>query len=243
MKSLIHIYKYNIYGIIGTLLFHVVLVGTFLLSEMNLKKNFREKELTIEIAVDLLTGAEPLPADPGPADHSPAGTVGNQPSRAGDLFGATRLAHRDPFFDNAYQEEINAARKLAEEVDAQLSKKKPDPDELSMPEDNSAGKSRAEISNKVYSGESNIEYRVGDRYHLRLPIPVYLARGGGVVVVDISVNREGKVIAATPRQNGPAEDSQVYYYARIAAESSLFNPDPAAPASQIGYIRYTFVAQ
>ncbi len=207
---------------------------------MNLKKSFREKELIIEIPLDMIMAEETISEKEMSSGLMPAT---NTPSRISDPAIRAGKTTRDPFFDENYQAEIDAAKNLVKEVDRQLSKEIPSPGDVKMPEDIPEGKTKEEISNKVYSGESNIEYNLGERFHRRLPIPVYLARGGGIVTVDISVNREGRVVASKPRKNSSIYDELIYYYAQVAADRTLFNADEAAPALQNGYIRYTFVSQ
>lgn len=102
---------------------------------------------------------------------------------------------------------------------------------------------REEIENEVYSGESNIVYYLENRYHLRLPIPVYLAQSGGVVIVDITVDRNGRVTQANPRSNPSIRDELIYIYAKAAASRTVFNTDQNAPNPQKGTIHYTFIAQ
>ena len=72
-------------------------------------------------------------------------------------------------------------------MNKQLSKEVKDIEEFAMPEETTEGMHPDSIKNTIYSGESNIHYFLEDRYHRRLPIPVYLAQGGGLVVVDIVV--------------------------------------------------------
>ena len=72
--------------------------------------------------------------------------------------------------------------------------------------------------------------------------PAYRAKGEGVVVVEVKVNRNGTVTSAIVRSSTNRElDS----YARSAAlnAGTLFNIDPEAPVSNVGTITYTFVAQ
>ena len=72
--------------------------------------------------------------------------------------------------------------------------------------------------------------------------PAYRAKGEGVVVVEVKVNRNGTVTSAIVRSStNPELDS----YARSAAlnAGTLFNIDPEAPVSNVGTITYTFVAQ
>jgi hypothetical protein len=247
MKSLIELYKHYIYGIIGTLIFHILLVGFILIAEIDDKGEIRGNAIEIEIPVELLNQAEELqapsqesnnqnPNSPG-SGETPMQETTNIPSNRG------LVAGKDHFFDDAYEKEVAKAKQLVKDVNEQLSKEIKDIGDIEMPEDVTEGKPADEIKNLVYSGKSNIEYHLGNRVHLRLPIPVYLARGGGVVTVGIEVNREGKVVNATVKINGSIKDEQIYLYARIAAERTIFNMDPAAPVLQTGTITYTFVPQ
>lgn len=73
-----------------------------------------------------------------------------------------------------------------------------------------------------------------------LHIPAYLCEAGGVVVVQITVDRGGEVIAARVREGG---DDCMRDTALRAARESLFNIDQAAPERQTGTITYTFIPQ
>ncbi len=250
MKSLVRIYKHNIYSIIGTLVFHILLVGAFLIAEMDIQQEIRENEVFVEIPVELLEQEEQTEASP----NEPSGLVSNDPSAKAEMENEMSNTPRsknqvasnpsnDRFFDERYQKELEAAKQLVKEVDRQLTKKPVDIKDIQMPVQVTDGMSKDEIKNVIRTGESNIEYFLENRYHLRMPVPVYLARGGGVVTVDIIVDREGKVISAKPRQAYGTFDEQMVLYARVAAERTLFNPDPAAPVQQKGTIRYAFIPQ
>ena len=244
MASWLKIYRHNIYSIIGTLVFHILLVGMMLLTEMERVQEIREKEVVIEIPLELMEQVDlisetmsettPVPNDPASEANFP-GMVSNRPSNRG-------VTGKDQFFDENYQKEVDAAKNLSSDVNRQLAQEIVDINSIQMPEDVTEGREKEQISNVVYSGESNIEYHLSNRYHLRLPIPVYLARGGGVVTVEITVNREGKVVSARTRQTDTA-GQQIYLYARTAAQRTVFNADPSAPEVQTGTIRYTFIPQ
>ena len=165
----------------------------------------------------------------------------SMPSASGRL--PSQASTRESFFDESYQNEIEYARRLVADVNNQLSKEIPDLSKIKMPEQVTEGMNPDSIKNIIYTGDSNIEYHLDNRYHLRLPIPIYLAKGGGTVTVDIAVNRQGRVVSATPRRNNTVTDEQIYLYAQAAAQRTFFNPDNSAPNVQNGNIRYTFIAQ
>jgi TonB family protein len=70
-----------------------------------------------------------------------------------------------------------------------------------------------------------------------------LAQEGGLVVVDIWVNRKGKVTQAEVRKSNLLKDPMLEIYAKQAAQRTVFNEDQSAPSLQKGTISYTFVAQ
>ncbi len=239
------LYKQNIYGIIGTLIFHILLVASFMLAEMNLKGEVKEEPIILDFS-DLEEIEEPELEEIMEEQEEE-----NTPSNQNELEQTTSRSNRavndapakDPFFDEDYQREIAEAQKLVSDVNNQLSKEVKNLEEFAMPEETTEGMDPDSIKNTIYSGESNIHYFLENRYHLRLPIPVYLAQGGGLVVVDIVVNRRGKVIQADVKNSGDLKDPMLEIYARQAAQRTVFNTDESAPAQQKGTISYTFVAQ
>lgn len=243
MKKIIKIYKRNIYGVMGTLVFHILLLSVFLLAEMDLKREMHEEAIIIEFPIEMPDEEELKEAEQSIQTQIPT----NQSARSNIPSAASRLPSqiksRESFFDESYQQEIENAKRLVSDVNRQLSKEIPDLSKIRMPEEVTEGMDPDSIKNIIYTGDSNIEYHLENRYHLRLPIPIYLARGGGTVIVDIAVNRQGRVVSATPRQNRSITDEQIYLYAQAAAQRTLFNADPKAPNIQNGTIRYTFVAQ
>jgi len=158
---------------------------------------------------------------------------------------ASNLATNKNFskeFDSDFQREMESAQNLVKDVKKQLSKEIPTIPDLQMPEKTSEGLNPDSIMKNQYSGESNVEYFLKDRYHLRLPIPVYLAHFGGKVKVNIVVDRNGNVTSANP-EIGNISNEQILSYAKTAAIRTKFNPDKNAQAQQKGYIIYQFIAQ
>lgn len=70
--------------------------------------------------------------------------------------------------------------------------------------------------------------------------PAYLCEGGGEVVVEITVARDGKVTGARIARGG---DDCLCEAALSAARASLFNIDESAPARHRGTITYIFIPQ
>ncbi len=230
----------------GTLLFHIFLVLAFLLADVDMKGNPKEDELLIEFP-DILPEEKVVEEkqeeapEKNSVDNSDMANITNAASNKMATKNTTKSAKE--FFDDDYLKEVEAARRLSADVNKQLSKKIVDINDIKMPVETTEGMNPDSIKNVIYSGESNIVYYLENRYHRSLPIPIYLSQGGGTVIVDISVNQQGKVVRAVPRKNKNIADEQVFLYAKAAALRTVFNTDYKAPSLQKGSIHYSFVAQ
>lgn len=95
-----------------------------------------------------------------------------------------------------------------------------------------------------FSGAVTISYRFEEpvRHHRDLYVPAYRAKEGGVVVVDVWLDRNGAVTAARINSStNPSLNDQALSAARH--HRTLFKIDGSAPTSHRGTITYTFVAQ
>lgn len=230
----------------GTLVFHILLVSGFYIAEMKL-----DVKLVPEEAVLLDFKAEPSDEkkidvqekkDELVKDQSGEKINNSQSNRAVND-AAKNIQKRDKFFDDNYQRDIEEAKKMVADVNKQLSKRIAPIKKFEMPEVTTEGQDPDSIKNVIYSGKSNIHYNLDDRFHIRLPIPVYLAKSGGLITIDILVDRSGKVIKAEARSSNGISDPMLPIYATQAAERTLFNSSKKAPAVQKGTITYQFVAQ
>ncbi len=240
------IYRRNVYGVIGTLIFHILLFSTFLLADVDIKGNVKEEAILIDFPEEML---EPEIVEPETEDENTEQTNSEETTNTRTNVASNQSAREntttstDEFFDDDYLKEVEAAKQLVSNVNKNLAKETVDLSDIEMPVETTEGMDRDSIKNVIYAGESNIVYYLENRYHLRLPVPVYLSQGGGTVIVDITVNRQGKVVEAEPRDNGSIRDKQLFAYAKEAATRTVFNSDNTAPARQKGTIQYTFVAQ
>ena len=92
---------------------------------------------------------------------------------------------------------------------------------------------------KGLDGDGN--YLLGGRKALNKEKYVQDCNEAGKVVVSIEVDRNGKVISATPGVRGTTNNSRCLLEpAKRAALATRFNSDSEAPAKQIGKIIYNF---
>jgi len=243
MLNFKELYKKNMYGVMGTLIFHILLVTGFLIQELNFSIR-TEKEETV--LMDFILPPEKTTI-PEPEEIQGDKTSSEQTNKYSQNAGSNRAVNdamkKDKFFDASYQHDIEEAQKMVDNVNKQLSKKAPPTKKYAMPEAITEGQNPDSIKNTIYSGKSNIHYFLENRFLVRLPTPVFLAKGGGLITVDIQVNRAGEVIRAEAKPSGNISDPMLPEYATQAAESTVFNTDPKAPAVQRGTITYRFVAQ
>ncbi len=89
---------------------------------------------------------------------------------------------------------------------------------------------------------SAVSYNLEGRGFLSLPTPKYDTQEEGRVVVEVSVDRSGKVIQANPGTKGSTTlNENLLKLAKDAAMKARFNPKPDAPVVQKGTIVYTFI--
>ena len=74
-----------------------------------------------------------------------------------------------------------------------------------------------------------------------MPQPDYLCQEQGTVVVQIAVDRNGKVISANPGVRGTTNTAKCLLdQAKIAAMNTKWQSDNTAPDKQTGKIIYNF---
>ncbi len=240
MSKIYNIYRKNINGVIFTLVFHVLLLVVLIASQFRIKREFVESEMIIDFG-ELVEEEKPIVEELEEQEEQLTQESSNAPSNQTTNRASNRSkSNTDKFFDQEYYNELERAKQLAQNVSGQLSKEIPTLDNLKMPEKTQQENESGEPS--TFSGDSNVEYMLENRYHTKLPIPVYLAQKGGRVVVQITVDRKGNVVSATIA-NTDGIDDMILSYAKTAALRTKFNSDNKAPNPQKGTITYRFIKQ
>jgi colicin import membrane protein len=92
------------------------------------------------------------------------------------------------------------------------------------------------------TGDKGISYNLQGRGFQALPPPKYDYQGEGRVVVEVSVDRSGKVVQATPGTKGSTTlDEYLLKAAKEAALGARFEVKQDAPVIQKGTITYNFI--
>jgi outer membrane biosynthesis protein TonB len=93
-------------------------------------------------------------------------------------------------------------------------------------------------------GGNGIGFDLTGRSPVHLPKPAFNVQKDGIIVVEITVDRSGRVISAQPGVKGSTlVDNTLYASAKKAALESKFNVKNDAPELQIGKITYHFKLQ
>ncbi|WP_291287508.1 energy transducer TonB [Flavobacterium sp.] len=84
-------------------------------------------------------------------------------------------------------------------------------------------------------------YSLGNRKALSKPAPKYTCDEAGKVVVEVTVDQNGRTISATPGIKGTTNTARCLLdQAKIAAMNTKWDADSNAPAKQVGKIIYNF---
>lgn len=111
-------------------------------------------------------------------------------------------------------------------------------------EGNGSGSDKGDGDKGKFTGAVTVAYNFTEpvRHHRDLYVPAYKTKGGGVVVVEVTLDRNGTVTSARIESSTNSElNAQALAAARH--RKTLFKIDGTAPQSQKGTITYTFVAQ
>ncbi len=235
----------NINGILGTLSFHMILAIVFLIVKISTTKNTVRERFMIDFAREEYR--EQIEKERARKNELEAEQFVEQ---AMDEIRRNIAVNRS----QPLEEEIST-EKFVNEVEKQLEAGRSDewPDNQSPPLDLSdpgfleppmpENETRERKAQNV-EGPTTIYYELEGRHHLYLPSPVYLCEGGGVIKVEIDVNRSGYVIRS--RLLTPVPDENRKCLARAAIESAgrtRFNPSMKAQELQKGTITYHFMPQ
>lgn len=233
-------------GIMGTLIFHLVLAISFLSMEM--------ARITVHTEMEVVMDA-PNPAEIEKKQEELLRKEEiRQKSSAEEVERMLRsIAVNENVKENKNSRETNVQKyvdEIMEELqeDGLQGKYKAKKDKHYRQDSLLNDRDRKEkeldsLKSVFYSGESSVSYNLKDRYARFLPIPVFKCEFGGKVVVEIMVNQKGVVQKARVMEELSQADDCLWRVAVDAAERSRFNERPAAPALQTGTITYNFVKQ
>lgn len=134
------------------------------------------------------------------------------------------------------QERMRANRERYEQglADEEAMKRKTDDKDKTQKNTSSKAKGRVTVSYSFVNPVRTAQY---------LDIPAYRCENGGEVIVSVTINRNGDVVAAAVDKQQSAPDECMWETALDATRKSRFNIDSSAPERQTGRISYIFLPQ
>ncbi len=232
-----------------TLLIHLLFFGILVVMEMAKP----DKPATSEIMIDFVNEDLPMPQ----LQQSEAEKQEMTDEQSKDLKNVEKnLGEANKSFQDYYREAKDMLEKgkpkenfKANDYNDQrwlvkdYSKETPDVENWNKPTVKTEDGSNQNSKN-TYAGNAIISYDLGGRRAIRLPIPAYKCQGFGKVTIEVVVNPKGNVVSARIADAAASlSESCLPNSALESARNSRFVPNDKAPASQKGYIYYTFVAQ
>lgn len=262
--------KDNLRALIGTAVFHAVLLVLFLLFGLSTPLPLPEEEGVLVTLgyVDMGTGdIQPLSARPPAPDSrpsvplSPAEQVVTQDTEESVHMPsettappAERTRPESPRTETARPPVETAPERPVEEPARQVDPRAifPGADQRSTErqqqgetgDPGNQGRPEGAIAGEGFDGvgQGGIEYSLTGRRHTSIPVPEYTTQAQGRVVVSITVNRQGQVVRAAAGARGTTtSDQTLWRLAEEAARRARFDVKLDAPQEQTGTITYNFI--
>ncbi len=95
---------------------------------------------------------------------------------------------------------------------------------------------------KGVNTKSTVSFSLVDRKKVSIPIPVYLCEVDGKIVINITVNANGKVIDAYYNNTSTSKNECLVEHALEYAKNSYFSAD-ASKKTQLGSITFSFIGK
>jgi hypothetical protein len=232
----------NAAGILGTIAFHLVLISIFLVAKISNEKKLMRDMILIDFVEEVIEEQIDL-EEPDPEFEELLANYLEENKSNVPVNLATQV-----------DQEISTD-KYVQELENDLNANRPDEwketeerlkelEELANEEISMEAEESEQSPPEPYDGPTNIYYKLEYRYHRILPVPVYKCQGSGVVVVNIVVDQQGRVVQTETEKPGEtANEICLADAAKSAAMKTRFNRDLDAPVRQTGSITYHFIAQ
>jgi len=244
----------NIYGILGTIIVHLVLIIFFMLIRLSVDYKNMDHSIEIDLSPYLEQSSLELPATKvnneksfmSESDlHDIAINISSTPEAKFDIdkyidqIKEEMIQKGELDKDNFIDQRKEKARKEAESGNLQYINAEDPTKKAEQDKDLSSVKMATN-----YTGPTRIYYNLSGRSHIKLPLPVYKCPVGGKVTLEILVNQYGTVISAEVlKSESTTDDFCLYEAARKAAMQSRFNSGNGFVEKQKGTITYLFASQ
>lgn len=242
----------NRYGIMGTLAFHLFLLIILFSFKLNTKRIFSEPEIFIDISAEI---AEQILKEEEEKIEKALEEKNSEINKSVDELLKSIAVNQNVKKSKSDPKEnlenmIEEIRKNLDEYgsdEAPGGKKNSNDyklDSITVAEAKKQQRALDSLQSIEYSGPSSVYYSLEGRHKIYLPIPVFKCEGEGKIVVQIVVNRSGKVINANVLEKKSDVKDECLFEAAIGASyKTKFNISSSSPIQQKGSITFHFVRQ
>ncbi len=240
-----HNFSVSKYGILGTISFHLILLVLILAFKINGERSTKPSGIIFDLKTleELSRMQVEVPKLPDQtAEQARNIAVDQKEDRVESFEDYKNYQRPDQVVDNLAKSNVDqAVKNIIEENNLN-----PNNDELPDIGTEELKMFRADKikEEQVYKGATNIYYNLEGREVVHLEVPVYKCEGGGLVKLDIRVNRRGKVEwVSVDNAESETADPCLIEAAKNAAMKTRFTLNQAAPLLQQGSLSYRFIAQ
>lgn len=233
------------YGVLGTISFHLLVLVIILAFKINAERSAKPSGIEIDMKTleELARLEMEVPEIPVPAGENARNIAVDQ--------NEDRIESFEDYRNYRVPDQVvdNLARSNAEQaVKDIIESENLDPFNDELPdiatEELKLFRADKTEEEQVYKGATNIYFTLEEREVVHLEVPVYKCQGGGLVKLDIRVNRRGIVeFVSVDDAASETSDDCLINAAREAAMKTRFNLNQAAPLLQSGTLTYRFIAQ
>jgi hypothetical protein len=238
--------KENINGILGTVIFHLVLIIIIMATRLSTNEFRSEESILVQFQQDI-SEEEFRQLTESLMERSALMEESGRRQSLRNL--AVNIAENRPVADQfremSPEQMADLDRRMQEILSNAANGIMPELDKPEFEfEPAEIIRSKEDENDEPYSGPTTITYDLPGRRHLRIPVPVYKCPGGGTAEVSIAVNRQGQVVSADIKAKaGTFNEKCIFDMALEAALESRFDQNPGAPPVQNGTITFYFQEQ
>ncbi len=240
----------NKYGVLGTLIFHIILFSILLVVTLKTKREFQEPEIYVEIPKEIAIEMAQQKEQEIKDELQEKTSTKNEVAELLKSIAVNKEAKKTNTSQQSVQDMIkNIKQNIKNYQSDDIGDNKKAVGEFSRDSINNE-KARKEqqkldsLQNIEYSGKSSVYYSLKGRKKRYLPIPVFQCENEGKVVVQIQVAQNGRVIdAVIEKKQSEIADECLFSAAIQSAKRTRFNRSEKAPVKQIGTITYHFIRQ
>lgn len=236
------------YGVMGTIAFHLFIAIILLFSQIRTINSHNESEIILNLDKEIVIEKKIIPLE----KEIKKKELSNAEKEVNKLLKSIAV-NEEIKSKNTKTKKLDVdkyIKDLQKNLDAKNSniyKKKKDKsfkkDSLKYTKEEAQRKLDS-IQTIFYSGPSSVSYKLKDRFKVFLPIPIFKCEKSGLVVVEIYVNRIGRVVRTRILENeSKTSDDCLWNTAIDAAKRSRFNANPYSDNPQKGTITFNFVRQ